>query len=96
KLELGDVVDMVADQALNLTAVRALQRRQAANVKRLQQADGTGLAINRMSLVSGCSPASLRHTNKKVVFGEYHKDNGVAPTNALASSGDEAQYSIEL
>jgi muconolactone delta-isomerase len=38
ELELGDVVDVVADQALNLTAVRALQRREAANVKRLQQA----------------------------------------------------------
>jgi hypothetical protein len=37
KLKLGDMVDMVADQALNLTAVRALQGREAANVKRLEQ-----------------------------------------------------------
>ena len=36
KLKLGDVVDVVADQALNLTAVRALQWREAANVKRLE------------------------------------------------------------
>ena len=38
KLELGDVVDVVAHQSLDLTAVRALQRREAANVKRLQKA----------------------------------------------------------
>jgi hypothetical protein len=37
KLELRDVVNVVADQALYLTAVRALQRREAANVKRLEQ-----------------------------------------------------------
>jgi hypothetical protein len=30
------MVDIVADQALNLTAVRALQRREAANIKRLE------------------------------------------------------------
>ena len=35
-LKLGDVVDMVADQALDLAAVRALQWRKAANVKRLE------------------------------------------------------------
>jgi hypothetical protein len=37
KLELGDVIDVVAYQSLDLTAVRALQRREAANVKRLQK-----------------------------------------------------------
>ena len=36
ELKLGDVVDVVADQALNLTAVRTLKRREAANVKRLE------------------------------------------------------------
>jgi hypothetical protein len=37
EFKLCDVVDVVADQRLNLAAVRALQRREAANVKRLQQ-----------------------------------------------------------
>jgi hypothetical protein len=36
KLKLSDVVDVVADQALCLTTIRALQRREAANVKRLE------------------------------------------------------------
>lgn len=31
------MVDVVADKALDLTAVRALQQREAANVERLQQ-----------------------------------------------------------
>jgi hypothetical protein len=35
ELKLCDVVHVVADQHLNLTAVRALQWREAANVKRL-------------------------------------------------------------
>jgi hypothetical protein len=30
------MVDMVADQALNLITIRALQQREAANIKRLE------------------------------------------------------------
>jgi hypothetical protein len=37
EFKLCDVVDVVADQRLNLPAVCALQRQEAANVKRLQQ-----------------------------------------------------------
>jgi hypothetical protein len=39
KLELCDVVNVVADQRLDFAAVRALQRREAAHVEWLQQVE---------------------------------------------------------
>ena len=51
ELKLGDVVDIVADQALNLTAVRALQRREAANIKWLQQVRWVRWHTERVDIV---------------------------------------------
>jgi hypothetical protein len=42
---------VVAHQALNLTAVGALQRREAANVKRLEKVRGVGWHTERVDVV---------------------------------------------